>query len=732
MSPETSTERHESVADLEIEGMSCASCASRVEGTLAQQAGVEAAHVNFATRRAHLELGDRPPTLVELREAVAEIGYELSRPPEEQDRDDVDERESRRWLRRVLIAWPPAVAIMALALAAAEQDWARWLSLVLATPVQFIAGWPILRRGFERVRHLGANMDTLIALGTSTAFAYSVYELAAGGELYFETAALLMAFILLGRYFEARARSRASGAIRSLLELGARDARVVIDGEEHLVPVEHLQVDDLMRVRPGEKIPTDGVVVDGGSAVDESMLTGESLPVEKGPGDPVAGATINAAGALTIRTTAVGSETALAQIVKLVEQAQSGKAPVERLADRVSGIFVPVVIALALLTFATWWLLLGDPTQGLLAAVAVLIIACPCALGLATPTALLVGTGRGASMGILIKGGEVLERSRQVDTVVFDKTGTLTRGELSVEQVQAVGGERPEDVLRLAAAVEANSEHPLGRAICKEAGERGLKAPPADQFHSTVGHGVEALVEGASVLVGRRELISARGIELSRECDQIAIGEEGSGSTAVFVAWDGRVRGVISLADTVKPGASETIGELHAMGIQVAMITGDNSRTADAIAAELGIDRVLAEVLPEDKIEEVARLQDEGRTVAMVGDGINDAPALVQADLGIAIGTGTDVAIESSDLTLISGRLEGVVTAIRLSRRTFRTILQNLGWAFGYNTAAIPLAAVGLLQPVIAGAAMALSSVSVVSNSLRLRGFGRRKQQDRS
>jgi len=469
----------------------------------------------------------------------------------------------------------------------------------------------------------------------------------------------------------------------------------------------------------------DAEVVDGSSAVDESMLTGESVPVDKGPGDGVAGATLNAQGVLAVRATAVGSDTALAQIVRLVEEAQGTKAPVQRLADRISGVFVPLVLALAILTFVGWWALAGDATGGLVAAVTVLIIACPCALGLATPTAIMVGTGRGAAMGVLIKGGEVLERSKRVDTVVFDKTGTLTKGSMTLTDVVAAADEDEDDVVRRAAAIEAGSEHPVGRAVVDGGRERLGSLPPAQDFAAVTGHGVRGTVSGAVVHVGRAKLLQEAGLMGCTELDEHAARLEGEGKTAIFVGWEGRARGVLAVADTLKDEAPAAVDELRAMGIDVVMITGDNRRTAASIAEQVGIDRVLAEVLPADKVQEVRRLQDDGRVVAMVGDGINDAPALVQADLGIAIGSGTDVAIESSDITLLSGDLGGVATAIRLSRRTFRTILQNLGWAFGYNLAALPLAVVGALNPIIAGAAMAFSSVSVVSNSLRLYRFRR-------
>jgi heavy metal translocating P-type ATPase len=493
-----------------------------------------------------------------------------------------------------------------------------------------------------------------------------------------------------------------------------------------MVPVEQVAVGDVVRVRPGEKVPVDGEVLEGSSAVDESMLTGESVPVEKAAGDRVAGATLNAGGVLTVRATAVGADTALAQIVRLVEQAQAGKGQAQRLADRIAAVFVPAVLAVAALTFAGWWLAAGDPVKGLTAAVAVLIIACPCALGLATPTAIMVGTGRGAELGILIKSVEVLERTRQVTTVVFDKTGTLTRGRMALTDAVPGHGTTEADLLRLAGAAEAASEHPIGAAVAAAARQRG-ELPPARGFRALAGAGVRAEVQAVTVWVGRRKLAAEAGLLVPEALEAAAERLERQGKTVVWAGWQGEVRGVLAVADTLKPGAREQVARLHAMGLEVAMLTGDNATTAAAIAAGAGIDRALAEVLPADKVGEVARLQAEGRTVAMVGDGVNDAPALVQADLGMAIGSGTDVAIQSSDLTLLRGDLDGVATAIQLSRRTYRTIVQNLGWAFGYNVAAIPLAAAGLLNPVIAGAAMAASSVSVVGNSLRLRRFARRR-----
>jgi heavy metal translocating P-type ATPase len=710
-------------ADLVVERMSCASCARRIERALSRHPGVVEARVNFATARATVVYDSGTVRVRDLAEGVGQIGYGLAPvpPPSAQDPDDA---ERRRWLRSVVGALPLALAVMALSFGFGGDAWARWLALPLAAVVQFVFGWPILSSGLARARHLSANMDTLITLGTLAAFMYSVVELLVGGDLYFETAALLISFILLGRYFEARARSHSSSAIRALLQLGAKEARLLVDGAERMVPVEDVCVGDLLRVRPGEKVPVDGIVVDGASAIDESMLTGESIPVEKTVGSSVAGATVNASGALTVRAAAVGRDTALSQIVRLVEEAQASRAPVQRLVDQVSAIFVPAVLAIATLTFLLWWLAAGDATGGLIAAVAVLIIACPCALGLATPTALMVGAGRGASMGVLIKGGEMLQRTRRLDTVVFDKTGTLTRGQMSVVDIDVLADVAPDALFRRAGAVEADSEHPVAAAIVRASRERGLALACTTAFAAIPGQGAQAAVDGVRVLVGRRKLMSDAGFELPGELEQKASAWEAEARTAVFVGWEGRVRGVVAVADTVKPNARAVVDELHGMGVEVAMITGDNARTAQAIASELGIDRVLAEVLPEEKVSEVRRLQEQGDVVAMVGDGINDAPALVQADVGIAIGTGTDVAIESSDVTLMSGELDGVVTAIRLSRRTLRIIYQNLAWAFGYNAAAIPLAAVGLLHPVIAGAAMAASSVSVVCNSLRLRRFG--------
>jgi len=604
-----------------------------------------------------------------------------------------------------------------------DETWARWTAATLTVPVQFWAGWPFLRSAALRARHLAASMDTLVALGTLAAFGLSSARLITGGDLYFDTAALIIAFMVLGRYFESRARRRASSAIRSLLELAAKEAHLVTDDGEQLVPAEQIQVNDIVRIRPGETIPVDGVVIEGRSSVDEAMLTGESVPVEKAPGSAVASATLNGQGVLTVRATAVGAATALGQIIRLAEAAQASKAPVQRLADSVSSIFVPVVMGIALLTVVGWTAFAGDPNEGFIAAVAVLVIACPCALGLATPTAIMVGTGRAASLGVLIKSGEVFERSKAVTAVVFDKTGTLTEGRMTLNAVHAVNGASEAELLRVVAGVESVSEHPVGRAIVSAAEGRGVTVVPPMDFEAIPGQGVRAHDGDRTLLVGSRVLLAEVGLDAPSELRAMADELERRGHTVVFGAWDGSVRGILAVADEVRDGASDAVAELRSMRIDVAMITGDNSGTAGRVAGDIGIDQVLAEVLPARKVAEIQRLQEGGAVVAMVGDGINDAPALVQADLGIAIGAGTDVAIESSDITLLSSRLDGVATSIRISRRTFRTIVQNLVWAFGYNCAAIPLAAFGVLNPVIAAATMAGSSVSVVLNSLRLYRF---------
>jgi cation-transporting ATPase V len=732
------------VGEFAVGGMTCGSCAARIQKVLQRQPGVADAEVNYATGRAVVTLV--PGATFEsalLADAVKKAGYELTArndngarndvasgptAAERADQADADEAKHRAlWFRRAVISAPVALFMVSTMLYhdfAMENTWLRWLQFVLAIPIQFYVGWPILVGAAQRARHLTANMDTLITMGTLSAFTFSTYQLLTDGmELYFEAAVVIMFFITLGRYLEARAKGRAGKALRALVELGAKEARLVRDGVEQMVPVESVQVGDLVKIRPGEKVPVDGEVVEGASAVDESMLTGESLPVDKQPGDKVAGATVNTSGVLTIRATAIGSETALAQIVKLVEDAQTGKSAAQRLADQISAVFVPVVMLISLLTFLGWTVIGGSVSDGVYAAVAVLIIACPCALGLATPMAIMVGTGRGAQLGILIKSVEVLERTRRITTVVFDKTGTLTEGAMSVTDIVAIDGTSEADLIARVGAVEADSEHPIGQAIAVAARESHGSLDPVTEFETIIGHGIRADVDGTTVWVGRRELAAQASLELPGWLDDEAVKLENQGRTTVFAGWDGEVRGVIAVADTLKASAVDTVKKLHGLGLTVAMITGDNARTAQSIADAVGIDRVIAEVLPQDKQREVQRLQEAGEIVAMVGDGVNDAPALVQADLGIAIGTGTDVAIESSDLTLMRGDVAGVVTAIELSRRTYRTIVQNLFWAFGYNTIAIPLAVSGLLSPLIAGAAMAFSSISVVINSIRLRRF---------
>ncbi|MFB3738130.1 MAG: heavy metal translocating P-type ATPase [Candidatus Velamenicoccus archaeovorus] len=701
---------------LDVLGMTCGSCAARVEKTLNERPGVEAA-VNFATGEAVVRLTDGAPSLETLREAVRARGYDLRLHVDETA--EAARREERSWLLRMAVAWPLGIATMVLSMAFMDQPWARWTAFALATPVQLYGGWPFLRGAAVRARSRTANMDTLIAVGTLSAYLYSVWALAGMEDLYFDSSAVIVAFLLLGRWLEARAKGRAGQAVKRLLELGAKEARVVRGDKELRVPVDAVRPGWVLRVLPGEKIPTDGRVLEGSSSVDESMLTGESVPVEKGVGDPVAGATVNLDGMLLVEATRVGSDTALAQIVRLVAEAQGSKAPIQRLADRVAGVFVPIVLGIALVTALAWFAASGGSLRdALVPAVAVLIIACPCALGLATPAAIMVGTGRGAQLGILIRGGEVLERSRAIDVVVFDKTGTLTEGRMVLEDV--VGDPR---TLALAAAAEVSSEHPIARAVVTGAAERGVDVPEATAFRSAAGRGVRATVAGTDVVVGRRAHLEAEGLAVPPELIGAAARLEREGKTVFWAGWDGAARGVLAVADRIKQGAAETVAALHGMGVEVAMITGDNAETGRAVGLRAGIDRVLSEVRPGAKVEEIRRLQAGGRVVAMVGDGINDGPALAQADLGIALGTGTDVAIEASDITLIAGDLRGVVRAIALSRRTFRTIAENLFWAFGYNVVLIPLAALGFLSPIVAGGAMAMSSVSVLANSLRLKRF---------
>ncbi|MGY1948189.1 heavy metal translocating P-type ATPase [Nocardia asiatica] len=731
--------------ELVIGGMTCASCAARIEKKLNKLDGVTAT-VNYATEKARVEVsGDVSPD--ELIATVEQAGYTAALPAQpERSREAVTEEDPAAALRtRLLVSLALSVPVIAMAMIPALQftNW-QWLSLTLAAPVVVWGALPFHRAAWTNLRHGAATMDTLISMGTLAALGWSLYALFWGtagtpgmthpfeftvsrmdgtGSIYLEAAAGVTTFLLAGRFFEARAKRRAGAALRALLELGAKEVSVLRNGTERRIPVEQLTVGDRFVVRPGEKIATDGVVVEGSSAVDASMLTGESVPVEVGPHDAVVGATVNVGGRLVVRATRIGSDTQLAQMAKLVEDAQTGKAQAQRLADRISGIFVPIVIALSVATLGFWLGTGGSVAAAFTAAVAVLIIACPCALGLATPTALMVGTGRGAQLGILIKGPEVLESTRRVDTIVLDKTGTVTAGKMTLLDVVPAEGEQVEQVLALAGALEDSSEHPIAQAIAKGARERVGELKPVEDFANVAGLGVQGMVDGHAVLVGRARLLADWSQYLDDDLSQAIRTAEAEGQTAVAVGWDGKARGVLVVADAVKPTSAEAISQLRALGLTPIMLTGDNQAAADAIAAQVGIDQVIAEVLPQDKVDTVKRLQAEGKVVAMVGDGVNDAAALAQADLGLAMGTGADVAIEAGDLTLVRGDLRAAADAIRLSRRTLATIKGNLFWAFAYNVAAIPLAMAGLLNPMLAGAAMAFSSVFVVSNSLRLRGF---------
>jgi P-type Cu+ transporter len=734
--------------ELPITGMTCASCANRIERKLNTLDGVSAS-VNYATEKATVDFDPAAVEPAQLVAAVAAAGYRAALPATEPTPApaEPEERDETAPLRnRLLVSAVLSLPVLLIAMIPALQfdNW-QWLSLQLATPVVLWGAWPFHRAAWANIRHGAATMDTLVSLGVLAAWLWSLYALflgdagangmrmpfdlipkagAGGDQIYLDTASVVTTFILAGRYFEARAKRRAGAALQALLELGAKDVSILdAAGAERRVPVEQLAVGDRFVVRPGEKVATDGVVEEGTSAVDQSLLTGESVPVEKHPGDEVAGATVNAGGRLVVRATKVGADTALAQIARLVTEAQTGKAPVQRLADRISGVFVPVVIGLALATLG-FWIGAGEGTAfAFTAAVAVLIIACPCALGLATPTALLVGTGRGAQLGLLIKGPEILESTRRVDTIVLDKTGTVTTGRMSLVDVALAAGEDRAEVLRVAGALEDASEHPIAQAIARAARDELGMLPAVESFANREGLGVEGIVDGHGVQVGRAALMTEWSLAVPEELTAVQRTAEAQGRTAVLAAWDGAVRAVLVVADTVKPTSADAVEALRRLGLRPVLLTGDNATTAHAVAAEVGIDEVIAEVLPSDKAAVVERLQATGRVVAMVGDGVNDAPALAQADLGLAIGTGTDVAIEASDLTLVSGDLRAAADAIRLSRATLRTIKQNLGWAFGYNVAAIPLAAIGLLNPVIAGAAMAFSSASVVANALRLRRF---------
>jgi len=737
-----------------VSGMTCASCVARVEEALSSVPGVISVNVNLASEKATVEYLEGTG-LADMRRAVKDAGYELG--PEAEALEDVAtavQREVRVLRNSFIVAVILATAIMAVGWGPSFVG-KSYLLWALATPVQFWAGLRFYRGAWGALKHKTSDMNTLIAVGTSVAYFYSMTAVIFPGlfatgvlepHLYFDTSAMIITLILLGRFLEARARGQTSEALRKLIGMQPKTALVVREGEQRQIPVEEVQVGDLILVRPGERVSVDGIVRQGYSSVDESMITGESIPVEKKVGDEVIGATINRTGSFQFEATKVGKDTTLAHIVRMVEQAQGSKAPIQRLADVVASYFVPAVIGIAIVTFVVWYLVGPAPalTFALLNFVAVLVIACPCALGLATPTAIIVGTGKGAEHGILIRNGEALERAHQINTVLLDKTGTLTRGGPVVTDVVAAPFSSPEEVLRLAASAEHSSEHPLGEAVVKVALEKKLELSPSSDFSAMPGHGVSALVEGKNLFLGSLKFMEDRGFLLNGLSQKTtSLLEEGK--TVMLLGWNRQVAGIIALADTLKPGAREAIQTLRKMGIEPAMLTGDNRRTAEAIAQEAGIDRVLAEVLPEHKAGEVKKLQEEGKVVAMVGDGINDAPALAQADIGIAIGTGTDVAVETGDITLISGDLTGVATAISLSKRTMRTIKQNLFWAFAYNTALIPVAAgvlylafgnigvppglrfvlgeYGFLNPILAAAAMAASSITVVSNSLRLRRF---------
>ncbi|SEC31967.1 Cu+-exporting ATPase [Streptomyces sp. 3213] len=736
--------------ELSIGGMTCASCAARIEKKLNRMDGVTAT-VNFATEKAKVSY----PAGVEVAELIATVektGYTAEEPPppvsapsHESEGAEAADGELLSLRQRLFVSLVLTVPVVAMAMVPSLQfdNW-QWLSLTLAAPVVVWGAFPFHRAAWTNARHGAATMDTLVSIGTLAALGWSLWALFFGhagmtgmrhafeftvartdgsSSIYLEAAAGVTTFILAGRYLEAKSKRKAGAALRALLELGAKDVSVLRGGKEVRIPVAQLGVGDRFVVRPGEKVATDGTVVEGASAVDASMLTGESVPVDVTVGDAVTGATVNAGGRLVVEAARIGADTQLARMARLVEDAQNGKAEVQRLADRISGVFVPVVILIALGTLLTWLVVTGDATAAFTAAVAVLIIACPCALGLATPTALMVGTGRGAQLGILIKGPEVLESTRRVDTVVLDKTGTVTTGRMQLQDVYVAEGVARDELLRLAGALEHASEHPIAQAIAAGAAELVEGLPVPENFENVAGLGVQGVVDGHAVLVGRERLLKEWVIDLPQELAEAKTAAEAEGRTAVAVAWDGAARGVLTVADAVKETSAEAVAELRRLGLKPVLLTGDNQLVAESVARAVGIDEVIAEVLPQEKVDVVKRLQSEGRTVAMVGDGVNDAAALATADLGLAMGTGTDAAIEAGDLTLVRGDLRVAADAIRLSRRTLATIKGNLFWAFGYNVAALPLAAFGMLNPMIAGAAMAFSSVFVVTNSLRLRSF---------
>ena len=710
-----------------IEGMTCAACSTRVEKVLNKLEGVEKANVNLSNNRATIESkGIHDQVLID---TVLKAGYGAEVEVEKDlDRDkELREKEIKTLKRDFIISTIltiPLFAAMFFHMAGVHNILSEgWFQLLLATPVQFFIGWRFYKGAFNSLRGGGANMDVLIVMGTSAAYLYSIYNMLKGvTELYFETAAMIITLILLGNLFEAIAKGKTSDAIKKLMGLQPKTAIVIKDGKEVEISIDDLEIGDIILVKPGEKVPVDGIIVDGHSTVDESMLTGESIPVDKTVDDQVVGATINKVGAFKFRATQIGKDTVLSQIIQMVEDAQGSKAPVQRLADKVSGIFVPTVIVIALVTFLGFYLIGGDLSRAIINAVAVLVIACPCALGLATPTAIMVGTGKGAENGILIKSGEHLEKAHKMDTIIFDKTGTITKGQPEVTNIVTFNNYNEDDLLRIAASAEKVSEHPLGTAIVKHAEEKGLSLTDTEEFTSITGRGLRAKIEGKDVLIGNRRLMNENDVKIHDIEEQISSLEE-EGKTAMITTIDGKACGIIAVADQIKETSLKAIKDLQDMGLEIYMITGDNQRTARAIGEKVNIKNVLADVLPENKASKVEELKAQGKHVGMVGDGINDAPALAESDVGFAIGTGTDVAIEAADITLMGGDLNGVVTAIRLSRRTMKTIRQNLFWAFFYNSVGIPFAALGFLNPMVAGAAMAFSSVSVVTNSLRLRNF---------
>ncbi|MDC3412690.1 heavy metal translocating P-type ATPase [Aquibacillus sp. 3ASR75-11] len=718
---------------LAVTGMTCAACATRIEKGLGKVDGVVNANVNLASEKANVEYIPGKTDIDQLIAAVKKAGYsatvagDANAEAEKEAREKEYKKQRNKFLLGVLFSiWflPQMISDLGVEYGfnvGFQYEINPWIQFLLATPVQFYVGGHFYRDAYNALRGGSANMATLVALGTSAAYFYSLVVTITGSDagLYYEAAALVITLIILGKLLEVRAKGQTSEAIKTLMGLQAKTARVIRDGEEKDLPIEDVVVDDVIFVRAGEKIPVDGEIIEGSSTIDESMLTGESLPITKKPGDSVVGASVNKHGSFKFKATKVGKDTALAQIIKLVEDAQGSKAPIQKLADKISGVFVPIVIGIALLTFLLTYFIVGF-TPALISAVAVLVIACPCALGLATPTAVMVGTGKGAETGVLIKGAEHLESAHRVTTIVLDKTGTITKGEPEVTDLITINNFKQDELLRLAGSAERGSEHPLGEAIVNDAKDKGLTLSDATEFNAIPGHGIEVKVDEKKVYIGNTKLMQRQNIafeSLVKQMEEL----EGQGKTAMLIAVEGELAGVIAVADTVKETSAEAIAKLKEMGIEVAMITGDNQRTAEAIAKQVGVDRVLAEVLPEDKSAEVEKLKQEGKVVAMVGDGINDAPALAAADIGIAIGTGTDVAIEAADVTLMRGDLMGIVDTIRLSKTTMRKIRQNLFWAFAYNTVLIPVAAIGLLNPVLAGAAMAFSSVSVVTNTLFLR-----------